>query len=512
MKAIILAAGRGTRLEAITRNKPKCLVRVNGRSILDRQIESLLNIDAIEQIIVLCGYCAEQIKSNIANNYRNEARLICVENNSFATTNNMYSLFLAREIIAGNDLILMNADVVFDPAIIRDLAETTVNSICVQVGAYAEESMKVVEKGDQLVSIGKTIKPESALGVSIDVYRFTSDGTEILLREVSRITEEEGNINEWTELALDRLMGKGSLDIHAFDIKNRNWYEIDNLEDLHKAELVFGLSDFDWDSVKVAFVDMDGTLFSGRQVIPGADDFFAVLSKRVPNVYLLSNNSSKSHVEYVSDLRSMGISVRLEQILLSSDVLIAFLKESGISNVFAVGTDSFLNLLSEHGINHTLNAPEAVVLAYDTELTYEKLKTASIILQNIDIPYYATHIDMVCPTERGDIPDIGAIIKLIEVTTGRIPEYSFGKPELGMVQHIYDRLGVTADESVFVGDRIYTDYAMALACKARFIGVLSGDSDRADFEECKNITIFPSVADVFLNRDVDNFSGGVLRS
>ena len=196
MIAVILAAGRGTRLEAITRNKPKCLVHVNGRSILDRQIEALLNLAAVEQIVVLCGYRAEQIKSHLAHHYRGESRLLYIENKDFATTNNMYSLFLAREHIAGQDLILMNADVVFDPTIVRDLATTPHNSICVEVGTYAEESMKVIEQDGRLVSISKAIKPEEALGVSIDVYRFTPDGTEVLLSEVAEIIESNGNRNE----------------------------------------------------------------------------------------------------------------------------------------------------------------------------------------------------------------------------------------------------------------------------------------------------------------------------
>lgn len=497
MIAVILAAGRGTRLEAITRNKPKCLVHVNGRSILDRQIDALLSVDEIQKVIVVCGYRADQIKSHISNQYCGESRLMYVENKDFATTNNMYSLSLTREYIAGNDLILMNADVAFDPTIVRDLARTSCSSICVDIGEYSEESMKVVEKDDRLVSISKTIKPEVSLGVSIDVYRFTSDGTEVLLREISEIIDTNGELNEWTELALDRLMHKGDLHMRAFDIEGRAWYEIDNLEDLWRAETLFGHAEFDWDSIKIAFVDMDGTLFRGNAPIPGADSFFVELTNRVPNVFLLSNNSSKNHARYVERLHALGIEAEVGQILLSSDALLARLKRDNIKNVYAVGTTDFQELLSNSGISNSTEAPEVVVLAYDTELTYEKLRTASILLQNSEIPYYATHIDMVCPTEYGDIPDIGAMMKLLEATTGRVPDCIFGKPETGMVEHVYSKLGVSPSESIFFGDRVYTDYALAKSCEAHFIGVLTGDSDRADYETCCNITVFPSVADVF---------------
>lgn len=497
MIAVILAAGRGTRLEAITRNKPKCLVNVNGRPILDRQIDALLEINEITKVIVVCGYRAEQIKAHIANHYSDEPRLMYVENKDFSTTNNMYSLYLTREYIAGSDLILMNADVAFDPTIVRDLAQTSCSSICVDIGKYSEESMKVVEKDDWLVSISKMIKQAVSLGVSIDIYRFTPDGTDVLLGEISEIIGTNGELNEWTELALDRLMRKGDLRMQAFDIGGRAWYEIDNLEDLWRAETLFGHSELDWSSIKVAFVDMDGTLFSGNTAIPGAESFFSELTKRVPNVFLLSNNSSKDHAEYAKRLSGLGIKAEDKQILLSSDALLAFLKNDGIKNVYAVGTKSFVELLIKHDIAVTENTPEAVILAYDTELTYEKLKIISIFLQNSEIPYYATHIDMVCPTEQGDIPDIGSMIKLLEATTGRVPDLIFGKPEVGMVQHVYNKIGVSALESLFIGDRVYTDYELAHRCGAQFVGVLTGDSDRADFESCRNITVYPSVADVF---------------
>jgi HAD superfamily hydrolase (TIGR01450 family) len=501
MIGVILAAGRGTRLEAITRKKPKCLVHVNGRSILDRQIEALLAVEDIAQIIVLCGYRAAQIKSHLAHRYRHDSRLLAIENVDFATTNNMYSLFLAREHVAGRDLILMNADVAFDPAIIRDLSATSCSSICVDVGAYTQESMKVVRTGDHLTAISKTISQDASFGVSTDVYRFVASDTDILLTEVSVIVEELKNRNEWTELALDRLLQTGALVMWPFDIEGRSWYEIDNLEDLWRAEQIFARQEFDWDSVKLAFVDMDGTLFRGSQPIAGAGHFFNELTQRVPHVFLLSNNSSRVHAEYVTRLAGMGIVAEVSQILLSSDALIAFLKREGIRRVYAVGTDSFRTLLAEQGITHGFDESEAVVLGYDTELTYEKLRASSILLQDHAMPYYATHADITCPTEQGDIPDVGAMVALMEATTGRRPDYTFGKPDIGMVQHVFDTLQLPASASVFIGDRVYTDYAMADVCKARFVAVLTGDSDRADFEACQNITVLPSVAAVFTDGD-----------
>jgi HAD superfamily hydrolase (TIGR01450 family) len=393
--------------------------------------------------------------------------------------------------------MLMNADVAFDPSIVRDLSEIQYSAVCVDVGKYAEESMKVILDSGRLTSISKTVPPDEALGVSIDVYRFSGSETDVLLSEAAKIIEQDGNRNEWTELAMDRLMSAGTLNMRAFDIGGRAWYEIDNMEDLHQAEALFGRTEFDWESVDVAFVDMDGTLFNGNLPITGADRFFKQLTKRVQNVFLLSNNSSKTHAEYVSRLAKMGISADEKQILLSSDALIAFLKSKGVNRVYTVGTASFIGLLAALGINNTGDSPEAVVLGYDTELTYEKLQKAALLLHNLEMPYYATHLDVVCPTESGDIPDIGAMTKLIEATTERLPDITFGKPSHGMVEHVYKRLGIEPQNSVFFGDRVYTDYELANACGARFIGLLSGDAERADFEKCRNITVFGSVAEVF---------------
>ena len=104
---------------------------------------------------------------------------------------------------------------------------------------------------------------------------------------------------------------------------------------------------------------------------------------------------------------------------------------------------------------------------------------------------------LVCPSERGPIPDAGSMIALFEKATGRTPERIFGKPDPDMVRFLLERHEAGPDDAVFVGDRAYTDHAMARNCGSLFIGVLSGDATRADFEPCEEIVIFPSVASVF---------------
>lgn len=495
MKAVILAAGIGSRLKKLTGDKPKCLVNVNGRCMIDYQLDALL-AGGVHKVYIVAGFQADRLIEHVGERFPADNRIEFVVNPDFATTNNMYSLSLCASRVRGEAFLLMNADVVFDASIIRDLTSGEGGAICVDVGAYNDESMKVVQADGRLVAISKTVPQADALGSSIDVYRLGSAESEIVFAHVLDVVGRQGRRNDWTEVALHQLMSDGRLRMEAFDIRGRHWYEIDNLDDLRQAEMIFGRTALVWDRIRMAFVDMDGTLFKGAQPFPGAPAFFAELRERVPHVYCLSNNSSRSHDEYVTKLHGLGIDVREDEILLSTDALTSFLCASNIRKVYVVGTESLRRVLRQRGIEHDEEAPQAVVLGYDTELTYAKLRAAALML-HAGLPYFATHVDVVCPTEQGGIPDIGAMSALLEATTGRQPDRTFGKPNADMVRFLYERHGVAPSESVFIGDRVYTDHAMARQCGAQFIGVLSGEATRADYEGLQSIVIFPSVAEIF---------------
>lgn len=498
MRAVILAAGIGSRLKTLTSNKPKCMVTVNGRCIIDYQIGALLAA-GVESVHVVTGFRAGQLESHLRAQYPGNSRISFVQNADYLSTNNMYSLSLCADLLRGEPFLLMNADVVFDESIVRSLIEAPGSRICVDVGAYNEESMKVTLAADgvSLASISKAIPACDALGSSIDVYRFDASDSATLFDQVREIIHEQRRVKEWTEVALDELMRSGRLRVQALDIGGRPWYEIDNMDDLMAAEMIFGRTQIPWDAVRVAFVDMDGTLYRGMQAIPGAEGFVQALRERVPHVFFLSNNSSKAHGQYVARLEGMGISVSEENVVLSSDAVVRHLLASEIRRVYVVGTAALRSHFASHGIEHSSSDPQAVVLGYDTELTYDKLRQAALLLQDGSRPYIATHPDVVCPTEHGPIPDIGSMVALLEKSTGRRPDLVFGKPKREMVDYIFDQYGIPAESALFVGDRVYTDYEMARQCNAFFIGVLSGEATRADFEGLSRIAIFPSVADVF---------------
>lgn len=157
MKALILAAGLGSRLAPITDNCPKSLVPVNGKPILFKQLENLLE-NNIKDITIVSGYMAEVLEKKVHAVYPEIHIINSVE---YATTNNMYSAYLAAPYFSGQDMLLMNADVYFDASVIEELINYPAeNAIVTDIGRYIEESMKVVEKDGRLVKISKAVSQE----------------------------------------------------------------------------------------------------------------------------------------------------------------------------------------------------------------------------------------------------------------------------------------------------------------------------------------------------------------
>jgi len=236
-------------------------------------------------------------------------------------------------------------------------------------------------------------------------------------------------------------------------------------------------------------MDLDGTVYLGDELIEGADRFLDYLRAKGIHHYFLSNNSSRSKADYVNKLARMGIQTTADHILLSTDGVIEFLREREIKDVYVVGTESMKNMFREAGIQAASQNPAYVVLGYDTELTYEKLRTSSLLLQD-NVPLIATHPDLVCPTPEGPVPDVGAMLALYEKATGVKPERIFGKPNPEMITHVLKRYDLGSEAAVMIGDRIYTDMELARRVSCDFILVLSGESKRSDL---RNVTHTPAL-------------------
>ena len=231
--------------------------------------------------------------------------------------------------------------------------------------------------------------------------------------------------------------------------------------------------------IKAVFLDLDGTIYLGSNIIGGALSFLDRLEEKGIMRFFLSNNSSKSVGQYLEKLQGLGILASADEILLSTHDLISWLRENSIDQTYLVGTEGMREMLESAGVETKSERPQYVVLGYDTEITYEKLSTASIHLHR-GIPMVSSHPDVVCPSPNGGLPDTGASMDLFEATTGVRPEHVCGKPNAGMIMHKVEELGLRPDQCAMVGDRLYTDMEMAERAGVHGVLVLSGEATMED--------------------------------
>ena len=150
----------------------------------------------------------------------------------------MYSLFLTKNHVNGK-FLLINGDVILEPGIVNDfLPFPHEDSIVVDVGRYYEESMKVIKEGNFLVDISKKITKEEAFGCSIDFYKFSDHGVKEQFSKIENIILERKQLTLWSEVALKEILNEKILKVKSFDIKGKYWFEIDDHEDLKKAEKI----------------------------------------------------------------------------------------------------------------------------------------------------------------------------------------------------------------------------------------------------------------------------------
>lgn len=233
MKAVILAAGLGSRLRPITNDVPKCMVPVNGIRIIDKQIDNLIKT-GVKEVYVVSGYKHEVLYSHLKKHY---PFVKIVANPRYDQTNNMYSLFLTSEYLKEQEFLLMNSDVYYDDNIIAGMLEgNDCSKIACDCTQYLEESMKITFDGDKINHISKKITEEDYYAVSIDVYRISSADSKVLFAEVEDSIIIRKDENSWTEVALDKIFDKCNFTPYMI---NGRWYEIDNYDDLALAEKIF---------------------------------------------------------------------------------------------------------------------------------------------------------------------------------------------------------------------------------------------------------------------------------
>ena len=256
--------------------------------------------------------------------------------------------------------------------------------------------------------------------------------------------------------------------------------------------------DHSLNGIKAVFLDLDGTIYLGNELIDGAVEFLNRCEENGVQRFFLSNNSSKSVTEYLEKLHGLGIPAEANDVLLSTHDLISWLGAEGVTETYLVGTEGMRSMLEEVGVSTRSVEPQYVVLGYDTEIDYEKLATASIHLHN-GIPLVASHPDMVCPSPDGGLPDVGAYLALFKATTGVEPSHICGKPNAGMILHKIEELGLQPSQCAMVGDRLYTDMEMAAQADVVGVLVLSGEATLNDLEAAPQTpsVVVNSVADLF---------------
>lgn len=251
----------------------------------------------------------------------------------------------------------------------------------------------------------------------------------------------------------------------------------------HQAGSHFTVIPFPWQRFAGFIFDLDGTVYRGEQLIPGADWVISALRRESRRVVFLSNKPLESRRAYAAKLTRLGISAEPEDVITSGVVLARKLgRDHPGSRVYVLGEVPLIVELRDAGLE-VVEDPAAlgwqvdfVVVAFDRTLTWEKLNNAHQALRR-GAHFIATNPDPTCPTEEGDVPDAGATISALEACSGKRLEWVAGKPSPLIVEAALARLGTAPSQTVLVGDRLETDILMARRAGLTSVLVLTGVTD-----------------------------------
>lgn len=231
-------------------------------------------------------------------------------------------------------------------------------------------------------------------------------------------------------------------------------------------------------------LDMDGTIYSGETLFPFTRAFLARLDELEIGYTFFTNNSSKSVRDYIGHLARFGMEIRREQMYTSTLSTIAYLRREypNATRAFVLGTKSMRTEFEEAGFRFSEDEPEVVIVGFDPELDFSQMCRAGYWIEQ-GKPFIATHPDRICPTDQPTLLiDCGAICAALTSATGRSPDAVLGKPHRIMMEEILRNHELQPHELAVVGDRIYTDVAMAHAVGATGILVLTGEGTREEGE------------------------------
>lgn len=237
MKAIILAAGMASRLRPLTENTPKCLLKVGEKCLLQRSIDALTS-NGIRDFVIVTGYLHEMIETFVAEQYGDNINVKFIHNDVFDSTNNIYSLWLARPEAEGQEILLLDSDLLYDPRIITKVMESDADNVLTLIRhELGEEEMKVVldRENGTIIEISKTCNPANAAGESLGIEKMGCRYTSALYQELEPMMNEEHLENVFYERAFERLIAKGHT-YKVIDVTELFSCELDTVEDFENAK------------------------------------------------------------------------------------------------------------------------------------------------------------------------------------------------------------------------------------------------------------------------------------
>lgn len=255
---------------------------------------------------------------------------------------------------------------------------------------------------------------------------------------------------------------------------------------------------------KLFLFDIDGTIALSEDVIDGTYELLDYIKRIGGKAIYITNNSSKSTADYVEKFRKMKIEAAPEDFVTAGSFTLSYLSEHHAGDlIYAMATESYVRELQKAGLSITKEADEAadlVLTAFDTELTYAKIEGACRLLSDLQKEriWLATNADLRCPVSFGMIPDCGSICNMISAAVDREPTY-LGKPAPGLVNYSMEKTGFSKEETLVVGDRIYTDIACGENAGVETCLVCTGEAKAEDVKGAANRIdfCFPSVKELY---------------
>ena len=239
VNAIILSAGQGKRLLPLTEERPKCMLRVAGKSILEWQVQALLAAQ-IDKLFIITGFNSDLVEQHIQDRFGAEQdRINIVYNPFFSISDNLASCWMARHAM-DEDFILLNGDTLFEPALLDTVLRSEPAPVTLTVDfkdSYDNDDMRVELNASRVISVGKTLPDEHTMAESIGLLYFRDEGPALFREHLDRKMKQGDGLRLWFLSVVDAL-AKQSL-VRACSINGYRWCEIDFKRDLENAESVF---------------------------------------------------------------------------------------------------------------------------------------------------------------------------------------------------------------------------------------------------------------------------------